>query len=149
MRFAVLASETDPFDPMEKAFKELGRSLFDDRGRTAKIGSWCMNIRCRRNCWRSPMSGNRPTSDEYIIATKGAPEADGRSLPFRFASNVDNCLGKSMPWPGMDCVFSRLLKRALANPWPSSQHEFDFEFLGLIGLADPVRPAVPTAIKEC
>ena len=27
--------------------------------------------------------------------------------------NANNCLSKSMPWPGMDCVFSRLLKRAL------------------------------------
>ena len=29
VRFAVLASETDPFDPMEKAFKELGDRYLD------------------------------------------------------------------------------------------------------------------------
>ena len=28
------------------------------------------------------------------------------------------------------------------------QHDFDFECLGLIGLADPVRETVPTAIGE-
>ena len=33
--------------------------------------------------------------------------------------------------------------------WPSSQHDFHFEFLGLIGLADPIRAEVPKAIKEC
>ena len=27
--------------------------------------------------------------------------------------------------------------------WPSSQHDFHFEFLGLIGLADPIRAEVP------
>jgi Ca2+-transporting ATPase len=32
---------------------------------------------------------------------------------------------------------------------PREQHDFDFEFLGLVGLADPVRPTVPAAIKEC
>jgi Ca2+-transporting ATPase len=32
---------------------------------------------------------------------------------------------------------------------PSNQHEFEFEFLGLVGLSDPVRPDVPEAIKEC
>jgi len=32
---------------------------------------------------------------------------------------------------------------------PDHQHDFTFEFLGLVGLADPVRPTVPAAIKEC
>ncbi len=29
------------------------------------------------------------------------------------------------------------------------QHDFRFEFLGLVGLADPVRPNVPAAVEEC
>jgi P-type Ca2+ transporter type 2C len=32
---------------------------------------------------------------------------------------------------------------------PAEQHDFQFEFLGLIGLADPIRPTVPAAVKEC
>ena len=32
---------------------------------------------------------------------------------------------------------------------PGAQHEFEFEFLGLIGLADPMRPTVPDAVREC
>jgi len=36
-----------------------------------------------------------------------------------------------------------------AMPLPAIQHDFDFEFLGLIGLEDPVRPDVPGAIAEC
>ena len=32
---------------------------------------------------------------------------------------------------------------------PGEQHDFMFEFLGLIGLADPVRPTVAQALKEC
>jgi len=36
-----------------------------------------------------------------------------------------------------------------ADILPSNQHDFDFEFLGLIGLEDPVRPDVPAAIAEC
>ncbi len=32
---------------------------------------------------------------------------------------------------------------------PGNQHDFDFEFLGLIALEDPVRPEVPQAIAEC
>ena len=36
-----------------------------------------------------------------------------------------------------------------APAWPPSQHDFDFEFLGLIALADPPRPEVPAALAEC
>jgi P-type Ca2+ transporter type 2C len=32
---------------------------------------------------------------------------------------------------------------------PAEQHDFQFEFLGLMGLADPIRPTVPAAVKEC
>ena len=33
--------------------------------------------------------------------------------------------------------------------WPESQHDFAFEFLGLVGLADPLRASVPAAVAEC
>jgi Ca2+-transporting ATPase len=32
---------------------------------------------------------------------------------------------------------------------PSIQHDFDFKFIGLLGLEDPVRESVPAAVKEC
>lgn len=33
--------------------------------------------------------------------------------------------------------------------WPESQRDFPFVFLGLVGLADPIRPSVPDAVREC
>jgi len=39
--------------------------------------------------------------------------------------------------------------RFAADVLPPLQHDFEFEFLGLIGLEDPVRPDVPRAIAEC
>jgi Ca2+-transporting ATPase len=33
--------------------------------------------------------------------------------------------------------------------WPADEHGFDFEFVGLLGLADPVRAEVPAAVAEC
>ena len=33
--------------------------------------------------------------------------------------------------------------------WPDSQHDFAFSFLGLVGLADPLRASVPDAVSEC
>jgi len=32
---------------------------------------------------------------------------------------------------------------------PREQHDFEFAFIGLLGLADPIRPTVPQAIQEC
>jgi Ca2+-transporting ATPase len=32
---------------------------------------------------------------------------------------------------------------------PGVQHDFAFQFIGLIGMEDPVRPGVPQAIEEC
>jgi Ca2+-transporting ATPase len=40
-------------------------------------------------------------------------------------------------------------RHARTKPLPDDQHEFAFEFVGLIGLVDPIRPAVPAAIQEC
>lgn len=39
--------------------------------------------------------------------------------------------------------------RFAGTSWPRSQHDFDFEFLGLAGLADPLRKSVPAAVSEC
>ena len=32
---------------------------------------------------------------------------------------------------------------------PDKQHDFDFQMVGLLGLADPVRPGVREAVQEC
>jgi magnesium-transporting ATPase (P-type) len=37
----------------------------------------------------------------------------------------------------------------IGHDWPASEHDFDFEFVGLLGLADPARPEVPAAVAEC
>ena len=33
--------------------------------------------------------------------------------------------------------------------WPAGQHDFDFELVGLLGLADPLRDSVPKAVAQC
>ncbi len=35
------------------------------------------------------------------------------------------------------------------HAWPTSQRELRLQFLGLTGLADPIRPTVPAALREC
>jgi Ca2+-transporting ATPase len=148
VRFAVLASETEPFDPMEKAFKELGERYLDHR---ARFADWTLaheyslstELLALSHVWQSSAKG------EYVIATKGAPEAVADLCHFdadrlrKLECHVD-----AMAADGLRVL--AVAKAALAsNAWPAKQHDFDFTFLGLIGLADPVRPEVPAAIEEC
>jgi P-type Ca2+ transporter type 2C len=40
-------------------------------------------------------------------------------------------------------------KAVLKGDPPGDQHDIPFDFLGLVGLADPVRASVPSAVREC
>jgi Ca2+-transporting ATPase len=39
--------------------------------------------------------------------------------------------------------------RFAGDDWPAGEHDFDFEFIGLLGLADPLRKEIPAAMAEC
>ena len=98
---------------------------------------------CRRS--------GRPRDDgqEFVIAAKGAPEAIadlchlGAADLAALTQSVDAMAAEGL----------RVLGVARASfagqAWPDSQHDFAFEFLGLVGLADPLRPSVPDAVSEC
>jgi P-type Ca2+ transporter type 2C len=150
VEYAILASPADPFDPMEKAMKDLGQRALVS---TEHIhGTWefqreyplSRELLTMSRVWRSS------DRSEYIIAAKGAPEAiaDLCHLPESRRSALARQIG-NLAQKG-----HRILGVARATfQWdtglPEAQHDFDFEFLGLIGLADPVRPGVPEAIAEC
>ena len=150
VEFAILASPADPFDPMEKAMKELGERTLAN---TEHLHSgWELQreyplsreLLTMSRVWRSP------DRLEFIIAAKGAPEAiaDLCHLSDSERSVLDRRIG----------VLAEKGRRVLGVAratfqdkgfLPEIQHDFDFEFLGLLGLADPVRPGVSDAIAEC
>ena len=148
IEFSILASQTSPFDPMEKALRELGENypltehLHDD-WELMKEYSLSRELMALSRVWVS-----RDRRD-YVIAAKGAPEAiidlchldDARAIELH--DRISEMAGEGL----------RVLGVARANfrqtELPSNQHDFKFAFLGLIGFADPIRPSVPEAIKEC
>jgi Ca2+-transporting ATPase len=83
------------------------------------------------------------------IATKGAPEAifDLCHLPddkkTKFGDAVAQLASQGLRVLGV--------ARAIVEngSLPAIQHDFDFEFIGLIALSDPIREAVPAAVSEC
>ncbi|MGA9098365.1 MAG: cation-translocating P-type ATPase [Methanotrichaceae archaeon] len=149
VEFSILASQIDPFDPMEKAFKQLGE---DYLARTEHIHTdWKLmqeyplskSLLAMSRVWRSPRG------DRYVIAAKGAPEAiaDLSHLNEIERQNISQRV-QAMAIEGL-----RVLGVARAyfseSELPAIQHSFDFQFLGLVGLEDPIRPGVPEAIREC
>jgi P-type Ca2+ transporter type 2C len=163
VEFSILASQRDPFDPMEKAFKQLG---YDALANTEHLhDDWQLlreyplspNLLAMTHVWRSA------DGRHYDIAAKGAPEAIAdlchfthgqRQLLATQISDMANAglrilgvakasfLGEPPPFlpphPPLD-----------PKHLPERQHDFPFQFLGLVGLADPVRPTVAAAIREC
>jgi len=148
VRFAVLASESDPFDPMEKAFKELGDRYLDNSQpgepwALAHEYSLAPELLAMSHVWRTS------ENEKHVIASKGAPEAVASLCHF----DADRLAKLAQAVDAMAAGSLRVLAVAKAefasDAWPASQHDFDFTFLGLIGLADPVRPEVPAAIAQC
>ena len=93
--------------------------------------------------WRST------DGSEFIIATKGAPEAimDLCHLDESSCQNLTENI-RTMAKKGLR-VLGVARARFKETDLPQGQHDFEFQFLGLVGLADPVRAGVADAIKEC
>jgi Ca2+-transporting ATPase len=145
--FSILASRPDPFDPMERAFSDLGDQFLK---RTEHIHpDWVLRhgyplqpgLLAMTQVWR--------TKSGSVVATKGAPEAvaDLCHLP------ADKIEAVRHDVAALAALGLRVLAVAQATwpteEWPATQHDFNFRFMGLVGLADPLRPEVPAAVQAC
>ena len=149
MEFGILASQCDPFDPMEKAIHQVGRQFLTrtehlhDDWELVREYPLSRSLLALSHVWKSR------TRDEYMIAAKGAPEAIADLCHFT-AAQQQELAGQidAMARDGLR-VLGVARARFRQSALPSEQHDFPFEFMGLLGLADPVRPTVPAAIQEC
>jgi Ca2+-transporting ATPase len=85
----------------------------------------------------------------YLVAAKGAPEAIADLCHFEEKQLKD--LHAEVIRMADDGLRVIGVARARFNHavLPTDQHDFAFEFVGLLGLSDPIRPEVPNAVKEC
>jgi Ca2+-transporting ATPase len=149
IEYGILASKSDPFDPMEKALRNLGvRSL----GETEHLhDDWTLvheyplsrQLLALSHVWSSP------DGSAYAIAAKGAPEAvvDLCHLDEPTTERITRAV-REMATSGLRVIGIAQASFARED-LPDVQHEFQFKFLGLVGLSDPVRPTVPAAVQEC
>ncbi len=149
LEFSILASQKDPFDPMEKAFKQLGDKALGQTEHLHEDWQLVREYPLSQSLLAISHVWNSPDGQHYVIAAKGAPEAI-LDLCHLEATTQQELLAKSST---MAAEGLRILGVAKAlfqkTDLPGEQHDFKFEFLGLVGLADPVRPAVAGAIREC
>ncbi|HQS58028.1 MAG: ATPase [Gallionellales bacterium 35-53-114] len=149
MEFAVLSSEADPFDPMEKAIHELTNHFLAHTEHIHRDWQHKHDYAISPDQLALSHVWKARDRDEYVVASKGAPEAiaDLCHLDAAQLAALDQQIN-ALAAQGM-----RVLGVARATyqgrEWPEIQHDFEFKFIGLIGLADPVRPTVSAALREC
>ena len=149
LEFSNLASQVDPFDPVEKEIKN-GTDKFlsnsdhvHENWKLVREYPLSKNLLALSNVWESN------DKRKHVIAAKGAPEAimdlchldEGHKK--ELISSVQSMADNGLRVLGV--ARSIFQEESL----PDSQHDFSFEFIGLLGFTDPVRPSVPAAVSEC
>ncbi|EQA46463.1 putative calcium-translocating P-type ATPase, PMCA-type [Leptospira broomii serovar Hurstbridge str. 5399] len=149
LEFSLLASKQDPFDPMEKGIRNLGISTLT--GTEHLHTNWDLEKEYPLSDKLAALSyaWKRANDRDLVIGTKGAPEAifDLCHLDVKAVADYSEIVER-LSREGL-----RILGVAKANispeKLPPQQHDFIFEFLGLVCLEDPIRREVPEAISKC
>jgi P-type Ca2+ transporter type 2C len=139
----LLASAPTAFDPMDTAFHDLARELGLRPGLDlAKTFGVKVDHLAVTQIWSGP-------DRNYIAACKGAPETVATLC--RLSEDDKAALTRSVDEMAHQGMRVLGLARADLPPgaMPSEPRDLDFALVGLVGLADPLRPSVPDAVAEC
>jgi Ca2+-transporting ATPase len=149
LEYAVLASHRRAFDPMETAITAAGHELLADTEHLHRDWTLVDDYPLSREMLAMSRVWQSPDMSERMIAAKGAPEAIAdlchldATQSARIAGQVAEMAAGGLRVIGVArAVF-------LSRELPENQHDFDFRFLGLVALEDPVRDDVPAAISAC
>ena len=143
LRFGILASAPEPFDPMEKAFHELGSRWDVKTMGVVLVRAYGLRpeLLAVTHVWQDRQG--------FVVASKGAPEAiarlcrGGAEELAEIRATVDAMAAEGLR------VLGVARARFDGETLPDDPQSFDFSFLGLVGLADPLRESVPGAVAEC
>ncbi|MBX3027269.1 cation-translocating P-type ATPase [bacterium] len=143
-----LASQRDPVDPMERACDELtaralaGTEHVHDDWERLREYPLARDRLALSEVWRAP------DARRALIAAKGAPEAIAdlchldAAASERMAARVAAMAADGLRVLGVARAYCE------AAELPADPHQFDFDCLGLVGLADPPRADVRQAVAE-
>ncbi|MFH0739804.1 MAG: cation-translocating P-type ATPase [bacterium] len=142
-----LASQKDPFDPIEKELHRAeGLHLKDSQ---CSISGWKLikeyplskDLLAFSQVWQL-------SENNFVIASKGAPEA---ILKLCHASEKEKSetlkIVKEMSQNGLRILAGARANFSAGEP-PKNQHDLNFEFAGLFGFIDPPRADAFASVKE-
>jgi Ca2+-transporting ATPase len=149
IEYGILSSQTNPFDPMERAITNMGEVYLKNTDHIHLDWQMVREYPLSKEMLAMSRVFTDTEKTHQTIATKGAPEAifDLCHLPesakFKMAIAVEQMASKGLRVLGV-------AKAIIGNGHlPEIQHDFDFNLIGLIGLSDPIRETVPMAVSEC
>ncbi|MBS0288009.1 MAG: cation-translocating P-type ATPase [Proteobacteria bacterium] len=149
IEYAILASQKHAFDPMEKAFHQLGQSHLKERIISHK--NWQLTNEIPLSAQVPAMTHFWKISDneKYLVATKGSPETIMKLCHLNDKSIQEISAALSiMAQKGL-----RILAVAKGHcdqtNIPQTHDDLTLNFIGLIGLSDPLRANIPESVKEC
>ena len=150
VEFAVLASELAPHDPMEQAVHQFaglhlsGTDHLHPAWSLAREYELSPELLAMSHLWQDG------SGEQDVVAAKGAPEAMAElcQLPTAARQRVV-AQAAQMASSGLRVLGVAKATHRSQERWPDEQAAFAFEFVGLIGLADPLRPEVPSAVAQC
>lgn len=147
IEYGILSSQIKPNDPMEKAICDMGERFLQNTEHLHHDWSMVREYPLSKDMLAMSRVFVERNSNERVIATKGAPESIFDLCHLDNTAEYESAIRK-MASDGLRVlgVAKATLNREVL---PGNQHDFDFEFVGLIGLSDPIRPEVKSAIEEC
>lgn len=149
IEYGILSSKINPFDPMEKAITAMGDMFLKGTERIHDDWEMVKEYPLSKELLAMSRVFTLKGSSDKVIATKGAPEAifdlchiDNKRKA-QFTQAVEELAARGLRVLGV--------AKAIINEkgLPDNQHSFEFNFIGLIGLSDPIRKNVKQAVSQC
>ncbi|NVO18841.1 MAG: cation-translocating P-type ATPase [Bacteroidetes bacterium] len=149
LEFGILSSQVNAFDPMEKAITHLGDFYLKGTDHVHENWEMIKEYPLSRELMAMSRVFSHKGTQERIIATKGAPEAifDLCHLEKKEKQRLLGAVGL-LAKDGLR-VLGVAKAKINTKGLPEIQHGFSFDFIGLIGLSDPIRENVSQAVSEC
>jgi len=149
MEFGILSSQTNPFDPMEQAITGMGKMYLKGTEHIHKSWEMIKEYSLSKELLAMSRVFSEKSTQQKIIATKGSPEAIFELCHLNADEKKRLLLAVEKLAAGGLRVLGVAKAGIKANNLPDIQHDFKFEFIGLIGLSDPIRKDVKQAVTEC
>lgn len=149
IEYAILASQAKPFDPMEQAITGMAATPHMTKEHVHTNWELVKEYPLSNALLAMSRVFSTKATEEYVVASKGSPEAImdlchlSKDETAYWTQRVQTFASEGLRVLGV--------AKALFHPGdlPTEQHDFTFQFIGLVGLEDPLREEIPAELKEC